>query len=76
LRQRKLLLHSKEIKKLTGAVHEKGRTLIPLRLYFKNGIAKVEIALAKGKKTHDKRQSIKEADSKREIARYTREHNR
>ncbi|MDR1165949.1 MAG: SsrA-binding protein SmpB [Deltaproteobacteria bacterium] len=72
LRRRKLLLRSKEIKKLTGATREKGRTLIPLKMYFKNGLAKVELALAKGKKTHDKRQSIKEADSKREIARAVR----
>ncbi|MDR2351550.1 MAG: SsrA-binding protein SmpB [Deltaproteobacteria bacterium] len=72
LRRRKLLLHKKEIKKLTGAVNEKGRTLIPVKMYFKNGLAKVQLALAKGKKLHDKRQSIKEADSKREMAREKR----
>jgi SsrA-binding protein len=75
-RQRKLLLHSKEIKKLTGKTQEKGRSLIPLKMYFKNGNAKVELALARGKKVYDKRQTLKERDSKREIARTMREHNR
>ncbi|MDR2199578.1 MAG: SsrA-binding protein SmpB [Deltaproteobacteria bacterium] len=76
LRKRKLLLHSKEIKKLTGKITEKGRSLIPLKLYFKNGLAKVEIALARGKKLHDKRRSLKEQDTKREIQRTVREYNR
>ncbi|MDR1085253.1 MAG: SsrA-binding protein SmpB [Deltaproteobacteria bacterium] len=76
LRRRKLLLHKKEIRRLIGKTQEKGFSLIPLRLYFKNGLAKAEIALAKGKKLHDKRQSLKEADSKRELARVIREHSR
>ena len=54
-RKRKLLLHKREIRRLIGKVREKGLTLVPTRVYFKNGRAKVEIALAKGKKTHDKR---------------------
>ncbi|MDR2140653.1 MAG: SsrA-binding protein SmpB [Deltaproteobacteria bacterium] len=76
LRRRKMLLHKKEIKRLIGKTQEKGFSLIPLRLYFKNGLAKVEIALARGKKLHDKRQSMKEADSKRDLARAVREYNR
>jgi SsrA-binding protein len=75
MRKRKLLLHSKEIKKLSGKSIEKGKSLIPLRMYFKNGRAKVELALAKGKKTHDKRTAIKEADSKRELSRIVKEYN-
>jgi SsrA-binding protein len=68
-RRRKLLLHAKEIKKLTAKTREKGRSIIPLKMYFKDGVAKVEIALAKGKKKYDKRQSIKEKDNRREMAR-------
>ena len=68
-RPRKLLLHKRELKRLAGKIQEQGMSLIPLRLYFKNGRAKVELALAKGKKTHDKRQSIKEREHSREIAR-------
>jgi SsrA-binding protein len=75
-RRRKLLLHKKEIKRLIGKTQEKGFSLIPLRLYFKDGLAKAEIALARGKKLHDKRQSMKEADSKRDLARAVREYNR
>jgi SsrA-binding protein len=76
LRRRKLLLHAKEIKRLTGKTVEKGNSLIPVRMYFKNGVAKVELALAKGKKLHDKRQSMKEADSKREMSRAIRDYSR
>ncbi|MDR1870808.1 MAG: SsrA-binding protein SmpB [Deltaproteobacteria bacterium] len=76
LRRRKLLLHKQEVKRLIGKTLEKGFSLVPLRLYFKNGLAKVEIALARGKKLHDKRHSLKEADSKREMARAVREYNR
>ncbi|MFO7445465.1 MAG: SsrA-binding protein SmpB [Ignavibacteriaceae bacterium] len=65
-RPRKLLLKSNEIRKLIGKVKEKGLTLIPLRLYFKGGKVKVEIALAKGKKVHDKRESIAKRDLKRD----------
>ena len=65
-RDRKLLLHKREILKLGGKATEKGFTLIPLRAYFKNGRVKVEIGLARGKKTHDKRESIKRKDIERE----------
>ncbi len=68
-RPRKLLMHKQEIKRLTGKTQEQGVSLIPLRLYFKNGKAKVELALARGKKTHDKRQAIKAREHTREIAR-------
>jgi len=68
-RQRKLLLHRAEIARLHGKVKERGLALIPLRLYFKNGRAKLELALARGKKQHDKRESIKEREVRREIDR-------
>lgn len=67
-RQRKLLLHEHEIRKLAGRVAEKGLTLVPLRMYFKNGRVKVQLALAKGKQAHDKRETIR----RREIDRETR----
>ncbi|CCQ92149.1 SsrA-binding protein [Nitrospina gracilis 3/211] len=67
MRKRKLLLHRKEINRLIGASNEKGYSLIPLKIYFKNGIAKVELAIAKGKKQHDKRESIKKREVDREI---------
>lgn len=65
-RQRKLLLKKNEIRRLIGKVKEKGLTLIPLRLYFKNGKVKVELAVAKGKKVYDKRESIAKRDFQRE----------
>ncbi len=65
-RDRKLLLNKSEIRRLIGKVKEKGLTLIPLRLYFKNGKVKVELALAKGKKVYDKRESIAKRDLQRE----------
>jgi SsrA-binding protein len=68
-RVRKLMLHKDEIEKLGAKVKDGGRTIVPLSLYFKNGYAKVEIALATGKKNYDKRQSIAERDSKREVQR-------
>ncbi len=68
LRPRKLLLHKREIKRLMGKVQEKGLTLIPLRVYFKRGKAKVELALAKGKKIYDRREAIKRRDQERELA--------
>lgn len=68
-RTRKLLMHKKEILRLMGKVQEQGLTLIPLRLYFKNGRAKVEIALARGKKRYDKRETIREREVQRDIAR-------
>ncbi len=65
LRPRKLLMHKSEIRKLIGKIKEKGFTLIPLRVYFKGSLIKVEIALAKGKKLYDKREDIKKKDMKR-----------
>ena len=74
-RPRKLLLHAREIEKMVGAVERKGMTLVPLSVYFNSkGRAKVELALAKGKQTHDKRQTIKDRDWKRDQARIMREH--
>lgn len=67
LRTRKLLLHRDQINKLIGAIKEKGYTLVPLKVYLKNGLAKVEVALAKGKKEYDKRETIKKKDAQREI---------
>jgi SsrA-binding protein len=69
LRKRKLLLHLSEIRKLIGKTVERGMTLVPLRLYFKNGRAKVELALARGKKQHDKREAIRDREQRREIDR-------
>ena len=70
LRTRKLLLHKKEISKLWGKISQQGLTLIPLKIYFKGGKAKVAIGLAKGKKQYEKRESIKEREAKREIERH------
>lgn len=72
LRTRKLLLHKKEINKLFGQKSKEGYTLVPLSLYFKNGKVKLELALAKGKKLYDKRNSIKEKENKRKAERYLR----
>jgi SsrA-binding protein len=69
LRTRKLLLHNYEIKKLYGKVNEKGYSLVPLKLYFKAGKAKLSLALARGKKSHDKRETIRRRDQKRELDR-------
>ncbi len=68
-RDRKLLIHKREIRKLIGRVEEAGLTLVPLKLYFKRGKAKVQIALARGKRKYDKRQDIAKRDAQREIAR-------
>jgi SsrA-binding protein len=68
-RVRKLLLHRTEIKKILDRVRESGLTLIPLSMYFENGWAKIELAIAKGKREYDKRQAIAERDANREIAR-------
>lgn len=76
LRKRKLLLHKSQIKQLIGKTKEKGLTLVPLKLYLKRGLVKVELALAKGKKTYDKRQDIAERDAKREIERVFKERGR
>ncbi|MFZ5865561.1 MAG: SsrA-binding protein SmpB [Thermodesulfobacteriota bacterium] len=69
LRERKLLLHRREIRKLLGKVAERGFSLIPLKLYFKNAKVKVELALAKGKRAFDKREAIKKKDQRRELER-------
>ena len=66
LRVKKLLLHRQEIRRMSGRIAEKGYTLVPLQVYFKNGLAKVEIGLAKGKKLYDKRQDIAKKDQRRE----------
>ncbi len=76
LRTRKLLLHRDEIRKLVGKMTQKGYTLIPLKIYFTRGKAKVQIGLAKGKKAFDKRETIKEKESKREVERTVKERSR
>lgn len=68
-RKRKLLLHSREINAWDAKVHEKGLTVIPVRLYFRNGKVKLEIALGRGKKVHDRREDLKERDQRREMER-------
>nr|MDQ2710523.1 SsrA-binding protein SmpB [Actinomycetota bacterium] len=75
-RRRKLLLHRDELDKISSKVREKGRTIVPLAVYFKDGRAKVEIALATGKREYDKRNSLRERQDKREADRAmtTREH--
>jgi SsrA-binding protein len=72
LRPRKILLHRKEIERLRGKVAQKGYTLIPLKIYFKGPVAKVEVGLARGKRVFEKRESIKEREAKREIERAVR----
>lgn len=69
LRRRKLLLHRHQIDKIYGAIIRDGMSAVPTRMYFKKGRAKIEVALGKGKKKHDKRQSIKEKSADREMAR-------
>jgi SsrA-binding protein len=76
LRTRKLLLHKEEIRKVIGKMTQKGCTLIPLKIYFVRGKAKVLIGLARGKKAFDKRDTIKEKESKREVERVVKERNR
>jgi SsrA-binding protein len=66
-RDRKLLLHKKEIARLSGKISERGLTLVPLRLYFKDGRAKVELGLARGLKLHDKRSALRERETRREM---------
>jgi SsrA-binding protein len=75
-RDRKLLLHRREIDAITGKVQERGFTLVPTRLYFKNGRAKVEIALAKGKDVRDKRRDITKRDMEREVQRALKQRSR
>ena len=71
-RPRKLLLHKREIRRLVGKVQERGLTLVPLRMYFVRGKAKIEIGVGKGKKTYDKRQDLKRRSAQREIERALR----
>jgi SsrA-binding protein len=73
-RERKLLLHRREIDRIAGALAEKGLTLVPLQVYFKDGNAKVELGLAKGKTTVDKRHSLREKEHAREMDRATRKY--
>ncbi len=73
-RKRRLLLHKKEILELWDAVRQKGMTIVPTRVYLKEGRAKIEIALAKGKQLHDKRASIAKRDEERELGRQERNH--
>ncbi|MGQ4649366.1 SsrA-binding protein SmpB [Lyngbya aestuarii] len=68
-RTRKLLLHKQEIRKLIGKVEQEGLTLVPLKMYFKRGLVKILIALGKGKKLHDKRETIKQRQDQREMSR-------
>ena len=76
LRKRKLLLHRSEIVKLIGKIQLQGLTIIPIKMYLKQGLAKVEIAVCRGKKNYDKRQDMAEKDAKREIERNMRERNK
>ena len=71
-RERKLLLHKREIRRLIGNIAEKGKTLIPLRMYFRGDLAKVELAIARGKKSYDKRESIRKREVERELERQYR----
>ena len=76
VRTRKLLLHKDEIRRLIGKVEQKGYTLVPLNLHWKNGRVKCDIALARGKAEHDKRDTIKEREGKREVERAIKSRNR
>jgi SsrA-binding protein len=73
-RPRKLLMHRREIDRLFGKVQEKGLTLVPLRIYLKNNLAKVELGLARGKKQYDKRASLREKETRREVERVLARH--
>ncbi|MGE4244138.1 SsrA-binding protein SmpB [Ramlibacter sp.] len=75
-RTKKLLMHKDEIRRLIGKVEQKGYTLVPINLHWKNGKVKCEIALAKGKATHDKRDVIKDREGKREVERAMKDRNR
>ena len=75
-RPRKLLLHRQEIRKFANQAHEKGLTLVPLKIYFKKGKAKLLLGICRGKKLHDKRQTMKNADVKRDIDRAMRQRRR
>lgn len=75
-RNRKLLLHRKEIDKIYGRIREQGYSVVPLRLYLKNGLVKVELGLAKGKKLYDKREDMKKKEGQREVAQVLKSKNR
>jgi SsrA-binding protein len=75
-RPRKLLLHRRQIDELAGRVAQQSLTLVPLSVYFKDGIAKVEVAVARGRKTYDKRHALAARDASREMARVVKEHRR
>ncbi|MHB1406532.1 MAG: SsrA-binding protein SmpB [Desulfitobacteriaceae bacterium] len=76
LRRRKLLLNRKEIGKLWGKLQLQGLTLVPLKIYLKHGLAKIELGICRGKKSYDKREDMAERDAKREIERHLRERNK
>ena len=76
LRPRKLLLHRSEISKLVGKIQQQGLTIIPLKIYLKKGLAKVELAVCQGKKNYDKRQTLAEREGKREIERALKDRNK
>ena len=76
VRTKKLLLHKEQIKRLTGKIEQKGYTLVPLNLHWKDGRVKCEVALAKGKAEHDKRDTIKDREGKREVERAMKSRNR
>jgi len=75
-RSRKLLMHKREIRRIAGKLAEKGLTMVPLSMYFKRGLAKVELALVRGKKLHDKRESLKKRDAERSMRRAMSARNR
>jgi SsrA-binding protein len=75
-RTKKLLMHKEQIRRLIGKVEQKGHTLVPIQLYWKNGKAKCEIALAKGKAEHDKRDTIRDREGKREVERAMKQRHR
>ena len=74
LRPRKLLLHKHEIKRLYGKINEKGHTLVPIRIYFKNGKVKILLALVKGKRKYDKREAIRRRDEQRDLDRESKKY--
>lgn len=76
LRPRKLLLHRSEINKLIGKIQQQGLTLLPIKIYLKRGMAKVELAIGQGKKNYDKRQALAEREGKRDIERALRDRNK
>ena len=76
LRERKLLMHKQEIRRLIGKITERGLTLIPLRIYFRKGVLKVELGLGRGKKAHDRRAAVRDRELKRDVEAQLKERNR